>query len=333
MEWLSHYGLFVAEFATVVVILVIALLILVAGVIGILHQHQSQPELTIKHLNQRYAHWYETLHTATVPLKSLKKILKVHKKQQQAHRADETRPRLFVLTFHGDLQASQVDSLREEITAILTTAKAHDQVLVRLESSGGLVHGYGLGAAQLLRLKARQLPVIVAVDKVAASGGYLMACVADRLIAAPFAIVGSIGVISQLPNFNRFLKRYDIDVEMFTAGEYKRTVTLFGENTEKARAKLQQELEETHELFKNFVAQYRPAVNIAAVATGEHWYGQQAMDLKLIDEIRTSDDYLFEACQQAEVYEVTYHCKTPLMAKLMDYFTRLQHRVLQRWPR
>ena len=131
--------------------------------------------------------------------------------------------------------------------------------MVRLESGGGLVHGYGLAAAQLVRLKDAGLTLTVCVDKVAASGGYMMACVADKVVAAPFAVIGSIGVVSQLPNFHKWLKNHDVDYEMFTAGDYKRTVTVFGENDAEDRAKYQEELEQTHALFKHFVNTYRPA--------------------------------------------------------------------------
>ncbi|NJN48183.1 MAG: protease SohB, partial [Candidatus Competibacteraceae bacterium] len=193
-----------------------------------------------------------------------------------------------------------------------------DEVVVRLESAGGLVHAYGLAASQLARIKERKIGLTVAVDKVAASGGYLMACVADRIMTAPFAVVGSIGVVSQLPNFNRLLKKHDIDFELLTAGEYKRTMTLFGENTDKARLKFQEELEETHRLFKEFLRTYRSQLDLDRVATGEHWYGTQALELKLVDELRTSDDFLLEASKDAALYEVTYASHKPLLTRLSN---------------
>jgi serine protease SohB len=226
---------------------------------------------------------------------------------------------VFVLNFHGDIRASALASLREEVTAVLTVAQPEDEVMLRLESSGGLVHAYGLAAAQLLRIRDRRLKLTVAVDKVAASGGYLMACVADRIIAAPFAILGSIGVIAQLPNFNRLLKKHDIDYEQFMAGEYKRTVTLFGENTDKGRHKFQEEIEATHALFKDFVRNHRPQLDLDQVATGEYWYGTRALEHRLADELRTSDDYLLDASAGAEVYEVTYTGKKPWLARLLAH--------------
>jgi serine protease SohB len=210
-----------------------------------------------------------------------------------------------------------VASLREEVTAVLTAAQAEDEVIVRLESAGGLVHGYGLAASQLLRIRDRRLKLTVAVDKVAASGGYMMACVADRIIAAPFAILGSIGVIAQLPNFNRLLKKHDVDFEQFMAGEHKRTVTLFGENTDKGRQKFQEEIEDVHALFKDFVKTHRPQVDLERVATGEHWFGARALESRLVDELRTSDDVLLDASASADLYEVVYTGKKPWLVRLL----------------
>jgi serine protease SohB len=206
--------------------------------------------------------------------------------------------------------------MRQEITAVLTMATAEDEVVVRLESGGGMVHSYGLGASQLKRIRDHGIPLTVCVDKVAASGGYMMACLANRIVAAPFAIIGSIGVVAQLPNFNRLLKKHDVDYELFTAGEYKRTVTMFGHNSEKAKDKFQSDLEDTHELFKHHVKQSRPGVDIEAVATGDIWYGQQALDHSLIDEVGTSDDYLVTACASSDVYSVRYEHKKSLQEKL-----------------
>jgi serine protease SohB len=187
---------------------------------------------------------------------------------------------------------------------------------VRLESGGGMVHSYGLASSQLQRIRDRGIPLTVCIDKVAASGGYMMACIADKIISAPFAIVGSIGVVAQLPNFNRLLKKHDVDFEMFTAGEYKRTVTMFGHNSAKAKDKFKGDLEETHVLFKNHVSQFRPSLNIEAVATGDVWYGQDALENNLVDELGTSDDYLVKACNDADVFEVSYEFKKSLQEKL-----------------
>ncbi len=209
----------------------------------------------------------------------------------------------------------ELRALREEVTAVLAVATAEDEVLLRLESGGGVVHGYGLAASQLDRLKQQKIPLTVAVDKVAASGGYMMACIADKIIAAPFAIIGSIGVVAQLPNFHKLLKKNHIDVEQFTAGEFKRTVTVFAENTDKGREKFQRELEETHVLFKDFVKQHRPILEIDDVATGEHWFGYQAISLKLVDELKTSDDYLISTMQQRRVYQVKFELKKSIAQK------------------
>lgn len=229
---------------------------------------------------------------------------------------EKDKGRLFVINFDGDVEASAVENLREEITAIISAASENDEVLVKLESPGGMVHSYGLAASQLTRIKAAKLSLTIAVDQVAASGGYMMACVANRIIAAPFAVVGSIGVVAELPNFHRLLRHNKVDYEQHTAGEYKRTLTMFSENTDTAREKFKKELEETHELFKQFIRDNRPALDIDKVATGEHWYGTQALELGLIDGIETSDDFIVNAAKESEVFEIAYEVKKPLAQRL-----------------
>jgi len=222
---------------------------------------------------------------------------------------DDERKRVFVLDFNGDIRASEVDLLREEISAVLSFAGENDEVVLRLDSAGGMVHTYGLAASQLERIKSAKIKLTICVDEVAASGGYMMACLADKLIAAPFAILGSIGVVAQLPNFHRVLKKHGVDYETFTAGEYKRTVTMFGENTEKGKDKFVEEIQDTHLLFKEFVSQARPCIDIDAVATGEVWFGRRAIEHKLIDELNTSDDHLMKICANCDVFQVRYELK------------------------
>ena len=255
------------------------------------HLPKFPAEIRVSHLNTRVNEQRKKIVQATASrlellqlLQQLVKEAKIRKKNNQ---------KIFVLDFKGDIQASAADTIREEITLILATAKAgHDRVVVRLESPGGMVHGYGLAAAQLVRLRDAGFNLTICVDKVAASGGYMMACIANEIISAPFAVVGSIGVVAQVPNFNRLLKQHNVDFEMYTAGQYKRTVTMFGENTPEGKAKFEEELQQTHALFKHFVERYRPSLNVEQVATGEHWYGEDARALNLVDKLQTSDEYL-----------------------------------------
>src|SRR5690606_11055820 len=222
----------------------------------------------------------------------LKALHKAEAKQTKQEKKEGLRkPRVFVLDFDGDIKASATDNLRHEVTALLSLASAEDEVVLRLESGGGMVHGYGLAASQLARIRQAGVPLTVCVDKVAASGGYMMACIGDKVLSAPIAILGSIGMVAQLPNVHRLLKKHDIDFEVLTAGEYKRTLTVFGENTEKGREKFQEDLETTHELFKNFVGRYRPQLSIDEIATGEVWLGVSALNKHLVDELKTSDEY------------------------------------------
>ncbi|HEX4896198.1 MAG TPA: protease SohB [Solimonas sp.] len=343
-EFLIEYGLFLAKTLT----LVAGLLAVFAGLAGALRAaraSQTQDHLEIRHLNARYRELADQLEAELLDSEQLKQRRKARRQQDKERRKREkqgapTRPRVFTLQFKGDLHAHAVESLREEVSALLQVSQPHDEVLVRLESEGGLVHAYGLAASQLARIRARQLKLTVAVDKVAASGGYMMACVADRILAAPFAVLGSIGVVAQIPNFNRLLKRHDVDLELHTAGEYKRTLTLFGENTEAGRAKFREELQETHDLFKAFVAEHRPQLDLARVATGEHWFGARALELKLVDHLQTSDDYLLQRLADADLYELRHRKHHRLGERLSQGLVQLgqalrrgaEDTLARRWP-
>lgn len=239
--------------------------------------------------------------------------------------------RMYVIDFDGDIHATGVDSLREEVTAILATANKGDEVMVRLESPGGLVHSYGLAASQLKRVRDAGLKLTIAVDQVAASGGYMMACVADELVAAPFAVVGSIGVVAEIPNFNRLLQKANIDYEQHTAGQYKRTLTMFGQNTTVAREKFKQELEDTHQLFKTFIHENRPNLDLDKVATGEHWYGRQALELGLVDKILTSDDVILDALNSKDVYSIKFEIRKPLTERLSVNLYQAMDKFVLRW--
>ena len=284
----------------------------------------AQPDgLTVQHLNRRYEDSLAAIKRVLLGKERFRKEAKTRAKERKLERrarakGEAARPRLFVLDFKGDLRASAAASLREEVSAVLAVAGEQDRVLLKLENPGGAVHEHGFAASQLLRIKQRGIKLDVVVDKVAASGGYLMACVADRIIAAPFAIIGSIGVLAQLPNFHRWLEDKGIDFEQLTAGRYKRTLTVFGKNTDEGRQKLQQEIEDVHELFKRQIAEHRPQVSLDDVATGEHWYGTRALELKLVDEIRTSDDVLLEAAKTQDLYLVTYRRRRSWPERVMS---------------
>ena len=340
MDLVYEYGLFLAKIATVVV----ALVIVISLISNVAQRKKHQRgELRVTRLNEQYKTMQEEIAVALLDTHQQKQWHKEQKKKEkQEAKAAKARAKrgesapsgkatLYVLDFKGSMDAHEVASLREEITAVLAVAKPQDEVLLRLESPGGVVHGYGLASSQLQRLRDRNIPLTVAVDKVAASGGYMMACVANRIVAAPFAIVGSIGVVAQVPNFNRLLKRNDIDIELHTAGQYKRTLTLFGENTEEAREKFREDLNETHQLFKQFVQTMRPSLDINEVATGEHWYGLQAQEKGLVDEIRTSDDLILQQMPQKEVVSVRYTRRKKLMDKFTGSAARSLDRLLLRW--
>jgi len=338
LEFLTDYGLFFAKTLTFVVaiFIVVSLMVSASG----RGKKSEKGHIQISKLNEKYKAMREALEHAVLDEDQLKLLEKDEKKRLKTEKADqkkaakekhkhekdrkeeqsvvidEHKKRVFVLDFHGDIKASANESLRETISAVLTLATPKDEVVVKVESGGGMVHSYGLASSQLARITNKQIPLTVCVDKVAASGGYMMACVANKIVAAPFAILGSIGVVAQLPNFHRLLKKNDIDYEMFTAGEFKRTVTMFGENTEKGREKFVEDLEDIHVLFKEFVAEHRPQVDIATVATGEVWFGRRAKDVNLIDLLQTSDEYLLDQVATADIFEVEFSVKKSLPEKL-----------------
>ncbi len=332
-EVLLEYGLFLAQAVTVVVAVgAIALIIAAAARKG-----QPGDGIQVERLNERFENLVRPLQAAALPGKAFKAAMKARRKQRKAARKDaasKPRPRIYVLDFKGDIRASAGRNLREEVSAILGLADKGEQVLLRLENAGGLVHEHGLAASQLARLKQHGLTLTVAVDKVAASGGYMMACIGDRILAAPFAVLGSIGVLAQVPNVNRLLRERGVDVEMFKGGRFKRTVTVLGRNTDEDREKFQQEIDEIHRLFKQFVAEHRPSLDLDKVATGEHWFGRDALALGLCDEIGTSDDWLMSRRDEADLLHVHYRRRESLGRRLShaveDAPARAVDRLLQR---
>ena len=314
IEFFAEYGLFLLKALTIV-----GAIIIVVGTVAAAGRKVSMQEgLEIEHLNKKYQSMASALKQAVLKKADWKAEAKQDKEKAKADaKSDEKRPRSYVIDFKGDLKATAVASLREEISAILEVAGPDDQVIVRLENHGGIVHEHGLAASQLARVRDQDIELLVSVDKVAASGGYLMACVANKIVAAPFAILGSIGVIAQLPNFNRMLDEHGIDFEMITAGKYKRNVTIFGKNTDEDRAKLKEELEDVHSLFKDAVSKYRQDLDLEQIATGEHWYGTRALELGLADELKTSDELLAELAKDRDLYRVTWKVKQPLQKRLL----------------
>jgi len=329
VEFLAEYGMFAAKTLTAVV----AILVVIIVTAGIVIKNKEKPgkQIKITKLNNEYddiSLMMKAMLLSDAEMKNLEKKKKLQIKKEKKNPEDPDKQRVFVLDFAGDIKASAVTSLRQEITAILMVARKNDEVFVRVNSAGGMVNTYGLAASQLKRIKDKGIGLTISVDKVAASGGYMMACVADHILAAPFAIVGSIGVVAQIPNFNRLLKKHDIDYEMITAGEYKRTLTVFGENTDQARNKFKEDINDIHDLFKDFVKQERPVVNIEKISTGEYWFGTRAKELALVDELKTSDDYLLERISQADIYSVKYIEKKNLSKKFSGFLSSVTEDVM-----
>lgn len=331
MGFVSEYGMFLLKAVTLVIALVVIVRVIVRAT-----SREPAPgdgELRVRKLNRVYQKLGDRIRSRILSRSDRKALVKARKAElkAEARGGDEgAKPsgRLYVLRFDGDIRASAVESLRQEITAILAVAEPDDEVLLRLDSGGGMVHSYGLAASQLDRLRKAKVRLTVTVDRIAASGGYMMACVADRILAAPFAVVGSIGVVATIPNVHRLLKKHDVDVELVTAGEYKRTLTMVGENTDEDRAKFTEQIEEAHTLFKDFVARYRPGLDLACIATGEHWYATQGAELGLVDELITSDDYLVGAAAERALYEVRFEPRRTVSNRLASFVDTATRRVL-----
>jgi serine protease SohB len=356
LEFLTEYGMFLAKAVTIVV--AIGVVIGLIASLGQKSKKTSDGQIQIANISEDIESIKDDLDSELLSEEEYKKRQKDKKKrekfEQKANKKklkettkdskasdsddkdsdDDSKKRLFVVDFDGDVEASAVENLREEISAIVSVAEKGDQVLVRLESPGGMVHAYGLAASQLSRIKQANLELIVAVDQVAASGGYMMACVADKIIAAPFAVVGSIGVVAEIPNFLRLLKHNKVDYELHTAGEFKRTLTMFAENTDAARDKFKGELEETHDLFKRFITENRASLDVEKVATGEHWYGIQAKELGLVDELQTSDDYILNCAKEQSVYSISYEVKKTLSQRLsVSLQSAVEKSLLSLWQK
>lgn len=329
MEFLSSYAEFLAKTVTIV----LAVLFILFAAMALRRKGRLLPgQLRVKKLNYLYLKLQQQLEQSVLDKAQFKTIVKDRAKKSKLDRLNGlSRSRVFVLDFDGDIKASATDSLRVEITALLSMATANDEVVLRLESGGGMVNSYGFAASQLVRIRQAGIPLTICIDKVAASGGYMMACIGNKIISSPFAVLGSIGVVAQIPNLHRLLKKYDVDFEVHTAGEYKRTLTVFGENTDKGRLKFQQDLEVIHELFKNFVSRYRSQLDINKVATGEVWLGINALDNKLVDELKTSDEYLVARSKDADLFHLQYLYRKSFQERLGMTISNILDRTVLNW--
>lgn len=348
MEYLIEYGLFLAKVATLVVAFIVVLSALISAGTRNKRGGAGKGDIIVTRLNDELDDMRDVMKQSVLDRahfklgrKLEKRRLKQEQKDQKKHskaaltaQTDpeaDSKKRVYVLDFNGDIEASEVESLREEITALLSMATPKDEVVLRLESPGGMVHAYGLAASQLLRIRERDIALTVCVDKVAASGGYMMACLASKLIAAPFAMIGSIGVLVQLPNFHRLLQKHDVDYETISAGEFKTTLSTFGEITQKGREKVKEDVEEMHSLFKTWVKEHRPAVAIDSIATGETWVGMQALERNMVDALLTSDAYIVAACEDADVFSVSYEIRRSIGDKLGVAIHSAADRTVMSW--
>ena len=318
IDLISNYGLFLLKTLTVLISILLILSFAVNS-----KKSKSDGSLEVTNINNELVTLEENIKKNILTSKEFKKFIRHRKKNLKM-----LNKKLFVIDFKGNIKASEIISLRREISGIILSHKKGDEVLLRLENSGGTVHEHGLAASQLKRIKDKKIPLTICVDKVAASGGYMMACVANKIISSPFAIIGSIGVLAQVPNFNKLLKNKGVDFEQHTAGNYKRTVTMFGENTDKDREKLGEQLEDIHMLFKDFIVSQRKNVDIEKVATGEYWYGKSALDLNLVDQIMTSDEYILSMKDSFDIIHIKYKPSKTFADKFAKVSSSLSGKIL-----
>ncbi|XBC41499.1 MAG: protease SohB [Buchnera aphidicola (Nurudea yanoniella)] len=334
MYFISNYILFLLKILTIFILFFLIIFLLISTM---RKKNKNRDKLNVISLNNYYKSMKNEIFFAKLS-KNEKKIWDKNKKNNKKNKfrnffkfikiiktiktiknnnSYEKKSTLYVLDFKGGIQAVELESLRQEISAIILAFKKGDEVLLRLESGGGVVHGYGLAAEQLNRLRKRSIYLTISVDKIAASGGYMMACVANKIIGAPFSIIGSIGVAAQIPNFYKFLEKNNIDIESHTAGEYKRTLTVFGKNTAEAREKFRLELSDIHNLFKEFVCNMRPSLNVKEVFNGKYWFGSIALKKGLIDKINTSDDFIISKMENFTILNLKYMTKKPILKSLI----------------
>jgi len=319
MEFLIDYGSFLLKTVSFIIIISLPFIFLFSSKSK---DSSSSGSLKITNLSDKFDSMAGAVKSLSLSKAEKKQLIKKKKKDLKAKKNKSIPKPVYVLNFNGDIEASSVENLKEEITAILKSdAKCHELVL-RLESPGGTVIGYGLCAAQLQRLRDAGIKVTACVDKVAASGGYMMACVCNKIVSSPFAIIGSIGVVAAIPNFHKILKKNDVDYELHTAGEYKRTITMFGETTPAGRKKFKEHLEEIHILFKDHIKKFRPNLDMKKIATGETWEGIKALEEGLVDEISTSDEYLLNLSKKHEIFEISYVTKQNIQDKLSFFITK-----------
>ncbi len=314
IDLLIAYGFFLLKIITVLIVILIPILLITSSTKN--RKETDKGRIIVKNLSDKLEEIGVTLKSAEMDPKAYKSFLKERNKKKKKEIKGKSKEIVYVLDFKGDIQASAVGKLKQEINAIIASQVKCKEVVIKVESGGGSAYAYGLCAAELKRLVDNKIKLTVCIDKIAASGGYLMSCVATKIVAAPWAIVGSIGVIAQLPNFHRLLKKLDIDIEMHTAGKFKRTLTTLGENTKQGREKFISELEDLHVVFKDFVKENRSKIQVAKVATGEVWQGDKAKKLGLIDEIGTSDDYLLKLASKFKLLEIQYFEKKPFTARI-----------------
>tara|TARA_B100000073_G_C23675251_1_gene550290 strand:- start:26 stop:1042 length:1017 start_codon:yes stop_codon:yes gene_type:complete len=325
MEFFIDYGSFLLKSISLIVIIALPFMIFFSSK-G--KESAAAGTLKITNLSNKLDNMASAVKSITLNKNERKKLIKEKKKELKAKKNQSIPKPVYVLNFNGDIEASSVENLKEEITAILKSDTKCQELVLRLESPGGTVIGYGLCAAQLQRLRDAGIKVTACVDKVAASGGYMMACVCNKIVSSPFAIIGSIGVVAAIPNFHKVLKKNNVDYELHTAGEYKRTITMFGETTPAGRKKFREHLEDIHILFKDHIKKFRPNLDMKKIATGETWEGVKALEVGLVDEISTSDQYLLNLSKKHEIFEISYITKQNLQDKFSFFITNTVTRLV-----
>jgi serine protease SohB len=316
---LANYTIFFLKITTIIILLLLTLIMCL-----IIIKNKDNKYIKIKNINKKYITFKKLFLSEILKKTEKKQIIKNINEEEKITKTKN----LFILNFNGDINASDINNLKDILSVIILNKKYVDEVLIKLTSNGGIVTNYGLAATQLKRLKNENINLTISIDTIAASGGYMMACVANKIIASHFSIIGSIGVLGIIPNINKILNKNNIEIEYHTSGKYKKTLSIIGENTEIGRKKFIESLENTHFLFKNFVKENRSQINIEEIATGEYWYGIDALKLNLIDKIQTSDEYIMENLNTTQIYEIKLNEKTNIKNKIKEHIHNILFNIL-----
>lgn len=208
----------------------------------------------------------------------------------------------------------------EEIAEYLKQVEENPRVeaiVLRIDSPGGSV----VGSDEIYQaLLAIDKPLVVSMGEVAASGGYYIACAADRVLANPGTLTGSIGVISMVPNIEELMEKIGVEVLVIKSGALKDEGSVFREMTEEEREVWQRIIDEAYDQFVGIVADGRdlPPQAVRELADGRVYTGHQALELGLVDELGNLSEAIELAAKMGGIVEEPRIIEYPATPSLME---------------